>query len=372
MRHAVALGFANGELELGVLGGVEAMVRVRLAIDARGHDGLQTLLADLGTCHERGNLLLLAHLPGDVLFDIGMIDVDDDHFGRASCCSPGLYGAGRAITDFEEAHEAGRAPAARELFVGAAERREVRARARAVFEEARFPDPQIHDAAFADEIIGNRLNKAGVRLGVFVGRRRLREFAGFIVNIHVPLAGAVNTVGPVQAGVKPLRRIRCGHLHGEHEAVLVEEGAGVVFCRKVAALPAPIGPRSSKAVKNLAGVGFAAVTFFLREFGERCLVRHGAPQPRGNLGFFRLLQAAGDAGLAEVFLRQNIGGDLTEVLGDIEAVKAEDNGAVGILDFRNRPAEGNSGVRRLASRRKAPRDLHELSAPGMVFVIWWY
>ena len=89
-----------------------------------------------------------------------------------------------------------------------------------------------------------------------------------MVDVVVALAGAVDAVGPVQAGVEPLRAVRRGHLHGQHVAVLVVEGAGVVLAGEVAALPAPVGPGAGQAVEHLAGVGLAAGALLLGQLGE--------------------------------------------------------------------------------------------------------
>ena len=58
--------------------------------------------------------------------------------------------------------------AAGKRFAFAAQIGEVRAGARAIFEEARLADPEIHDAAFADEVVVDRLDEAGMALGVRV------------------------------------------------------------------------------------------------------------------------------------------------------------------------------------------------------------
>ena len=101
-------------LQLRVLRGIEAIVAVGLAVDAGLQDRLEALLADLRAGHERRDLLLLLHLPVDVGLDIRMIDVDDDHLGRAARGAAGLDGAGRAVADLEEAHQARRLAAARQ------------------------------------------------------------------------------------------------------------------------------------------------------------------------------------------------------------------------------------------------------------------
>src|SRR4029079_3667129 len=52
----------------------------------------------------------------------------------------------------------------------AARRREVGAGAGAVFEQAGFTHPQVHDAALVDEVVTDALDEAGVRLRMLVSR----------------------------------------------------------------------------------------------------------------------------------------------------------------------------------------------------------
>ncbi len=40
-------------------------------------------LGELGAGHERRDLLLLLHLPIDEVDDVGVVDIDDHHFGGA-------------------------------------------------------------------------------------------------------------------------------------------------------------------------------------------------------------------------------------------------------------------------------------------------
>ena len=200
----------------GFFGGIEAALvghagvgrdAFGLAVDAGLHDRLQPLLADLGAGDEGSDLLLLLHLPVDVFLDVGMIDVDDDHLGGAPRGAARLDGAGGAVADLQEAHQARGLAAARQLLVDAAQLGEVGAGAGAVLEEARLAHPQVHDAVLVDEIVLDRLDEAGVRLRMLVGGIGDRQLAGLVIDIEVALAGAVDAVGPVQAGVEPLRAV---------------------------------------------------------------------------------------------------------------------------------------------------------------------
>jgi hypothetical protein len=79
------------------------------------------LLDDLGAGDEGGDLLLLLHLPVDIGLDVGVVDVDHDHLGRAARGAARLDGAGGAVADLEEGHQARRLAAARQLLALAAQ-----------------------------------------------------------------------------------------------------------------------------------------------------------------------------------------------------------------------------------------------------------
>ena len=132
---------------------------------------LRCRLSSLRAGDQGGDLLLLDHLPVDELLDVGMIEIENDHLGGAARGAARLDGAGRAVADLEEAHQAARLAAAGERFAFAAQGGEIGAGAGAVLEDARLADPQVHDAAFVDQIVADRLDEAGVRGRPLVGAR---------------------------------------------------------------------------------------------------------------------------------------------------------------------------------------------------------
>ena len=256
----------DGTLERRVLLDLEAVIARSLAIDARLHDLGEMLAHDLGAGDEGGDLLFLLHLPVDVVFDVGMIDVDHHHLGRPPGGAARFDGARRAIANLEEAHEARRPSAPRQLFAIAAKPREIGPGARAIFEEPRLAHPQIHDAALVHEVVRDRLDETGMRLGMLIGRFRPDEFPSLEIDIEVSLARPVDAVGPVEAGIEPLRGIWRAFLGGEHPAKLVMKGARVFLAREIAALPPPIGPGAGEPVEHLLG-GLLAHESLL--FGKR-------------------------------------------------------------------------------------------------------
>ena len=190
-----------------------------------------------------------------------MVDIDRHHLGGAPGRAARLDRTGRAVADLEERHQAGRLAAARQTLAIGAHLGEVGAGAGAVLEKTRLADPEVHDAAFAHQIVGDALDEAGVRLRPFVSRVGLISLAVAMVDVPMALAGAVDAVGPVQAGVEPLRRVRRADLRRQHEAMFVVERARVVLAVEVAAFPSPVGPRTGHAVEDLPGAHLAAVAF---------------------------------------------------------------------------------------------------------------
>ena len=313
---------------------------------------------NLGTGDEGGNLLLFVHLPIDIGFDIGVIGIDDDHLGRTAGGAARLDGAGCAVTDLEEAHQAGGLAAAGKLFAFATQIGEVGTGAGAVLEEARLTNPKVHDAAFVDEIVFNGLDEAGMRLRMLVSGLGLGQLAGEGVDIEMALARTVDAIGPVQASVEPLWRVRRDALGGEHVGKLIAEGESIFFGREILALPAPIGPGAGEAIENLTRVDFRAITLHLRQILHGSRIGNGAPQEGRDVILFDLFQHLRNAGLAEIFLRQNVGRHLAELRRHINIRKAEHHGTIRILDFADCLAEFDFRVGRLAGLRKAAFDAH--------------
>ena len=318
-------------------------------------------LDDFRAGGQRRDLLLLLHLPVDIGLDVGVIDVDDDHFRRPPCRAARLDRAGGAVADLQERHEARGAAAARQLLVLPAQSREIGAGAGAVFEQARFPHPQVHDAALVDEVVGDRLDEAGVRLRVLVGRLRLDELAGLEVDVIMALARPVDAIGPVEPGVEPLRRIGRGDLARQHEAHLVVIGARVLLAVEIAGLPAPVGPGAGEPVEHLPGRDFRDIALVPREILERLLVRDRPPQERRHAVLLDLPEARRNARLAEIFLRQHVGRHLAPGGRNLDVVEREHHRAVRIADLALRRREGDRLIGRRARLRVVPLDPHRLS-----------
>ena len=318
--------------KLRVLPRVERRVAL-LVLETGLHDGVEMAVGEAGAGHQRGDLLLLEHLPGDEVLDVGMVDVDRHHLGRATCRATGLDGAGRPVADLEERHQAGRLAAAGELLALAAQAGEIGAGAGAVLEEAGLADPQIHDAAFVHQIVGDALDEAGMGLRALIGRGGRIGLAIEMIDEPVTLARAIDAVGPVQAGVEPLRRVGRANLCREHEAVLVVEGAGVLLAVEVAAFPAPVGPGACHPVENLARAALAAESLGFRQRNESGLVGYGSPQPLRHVRFGDADHARRHAGATEILLGEDVRRDLRPLGRHVDVLQLEDDRAVGIADL---------------------------------------
>src|SRR5438270_1288872 len=287
-----------------------------------------------------------------------MIDVDDDHLGGAPCRAAGLDRAGGAVADSQKAHQPRGAAAAGKRLAFATDLREIRAGPGAVFEEPRLAYPEVHDAALVDEVVGDRLDEAGMRLRVLVGAVGSAQLAGLVVDEIVALRRAVDAVGPMKAGVEPLRRVWRADLPGEHQADLVVKRRGVVLCVEIAALPAPIGPGPGHAVEDLAGASFTAVTGALGQRRDSRLIGGAPPQPGRKALLRNRRQTRGHTGLAEVFLREDVGSDLAPFGRHLESLGLEDDRPVGVPDLAGGGAERHGLIRIPTGRGKMARDVH--------------
>ena len=193
---------------------------------------------------------------------------------------------------------------------------------------------------------------------MLVSRLRLDEFSRLEVDVIMALARPIDAIGPMEAGVEPLRRIGRGHLAREHEAHLVVIGARVLFAVEIAAPPAPIGPGAGEAVEHLLRRSLRAHALFLRQRAQRRLVGDRAPQERGNALLLDALHARRDAGFAEIFLRQHVGRDLAPGGGNLDALKRKHHRAVGIADLALGSREGNEVIRADARLGVMPFDAH--------------
>ena len=347
--HGLA-AFPDGGLERRVLARVEAILGGAVFaggfhVLTSGQDLGQVLLGEARAGHQRGDLLLFLNLPVDVLLDVRMIDVDDDHLGRPARGAAGFDGARGPVADLEEAHQARRLAAARQGFVLTAQGREVGPGARAVLEQPCLTDPKVHDPAVAYQVVVDALDEAGMGLRMLIGGIGGDQLAGLEINVMVTLGRAVDAVSPMKARVEPLRRIGRGHLLGQHEAHFVEIGLGVGFGIEVPTFPAPVGPGAGQPVEHLLGAGFAGESLFLGQLLEGGGVGFGAPQPRRDGVLLDLLQLCGDTCLAEVFLRQHVRGDLGPGIRNLDIRLGEHDGAVRVSDLAGCLAKFDRRVR---------------------------
>ena len=150
-------------------------------------------------------LLLFDHFPVDIFLDIRMVDIHCHHLGRAAGRAARFDGPGGTVANPQEAHQPRGFAAARQALAFTAEAAEVRSGAGPVFEQPCLADPQIHNAAFIHQIVIHRLDETGMRLRMLIGAGRTGQLASLEIDIEMSLAWAVDAIGPVQAGVEPLR-----------------------------------------------------------------------------------------------------------------------------------------------------------------------
>ena len=207
--------------------------------------------------------------------------------------------------------------------------REVGAGAGAVFEQARLAHPQVHDAALVDEVVLDRLDEAGMRLRMLVGRLRLGQLAGEGVDVEVALAGAVDAIGPVQAGVEPLRRVRRDALGGEHVGELVEEGAARLPRWRSSRPSSPNRSRCRRAGRRPGGrrsrSRSARPSGSLASAASSATERHSKEGTSFSSTFFR---RAGTPALRKYFWARMSAATWLELRRHVDVVEPEDDRAV--------------------------------------------
>ena len=308
--------------------------------------------------HEGGDLLLLLDLPVDELLDVRVIHIEADHLRGAARGAARLDRAGSGVADLEEGHQPGGNPAARKRFGVTPQVGEVRSRSGAVLEEPRLTGPQVHDATFAHQVVTHGLNETRMRLRMRVGILGARDLARYGINVVVALCGAGKAVGPTVSGVEPLRRIRRGHLVGQHVAQLVVKRLGVRFGVEVVVLEAPVGPAAGKPMEDLAGIRFGGGALVGRKFGLLGLIGKRGLKPGRDALFLGGFAVLGDACFAEILLGHDVRGHLRPLLGHHHLVPLGNHGSVGIADHRLAGFKLQSLIRTFTLRGEASLDFH--------------
>ena len=200
------------------------------------------------------------------------------------------------------------------------------------------------------------IRQARVRRDMLIRRRGPRHAARLGVHIIVPLRRPLDAVGPVQPRVEPLRTVRRRHLGRQHVTVLVEERPRVLLAAEVAALPAPVGPAARQPAEHLPGVGLLAGARIIRG-------RAAALQPARHARFRHALGAGRHTGFAEVFLCQNVHGDLRPALGRQQVGHFKDHRSIGVGNARaaRHEAQGSKGF--LSFDGVVTRNMHKVVTP---------
>ena len=259
--------------------------------------------------YEEASLLLLDVFPGDELLDVRMIDIENDHLG----CPPGgstrFDRTGCPVADLEERHQARTlAPTGQGLALGA-QAREIGSGTRTHLEQAGLPDPQVHDSPLVDQVVGHRLDETGMGGGPGVGIGGRDQVAGRLVDVPETLRGPGDPVLVGQAGVEPLRAVGRGHLVGQHVLEFVLERLGIGGAFEVPVGLAPVPPGLGQAVEHVLGRVLGSQPRVAVSVDDRCAA----------------VVDLGDAGLAEVFGDDDVGGYLRPGGRNFDVLHLEDD-----------------------------------------------
>ncbi len=114
-KHPLNIGFRHRHLPCRVNGLTEGLIFPGIGLHLGGavglgdvagfQDGIEMPGADLGARHHGGHFLFFNHLPVDKRLDIGMIQVQANHFGGPAGGAARFNGPCRPIADAKEGHE---------------------------------------------------------------------------------------------------------------------------------------------------------------------------------------------------------------------------------------------------------------------------
>ena len=231
----------------------------------------------------------------DEFDDVGMIDVEDDHLGRAASLAAGLDDAGKSVESLHEAERAAGGAAAGKSFRRSAQGRQIRAGAAAPLEEHAFGLGESQDRV---ERIFHRVDEAGraLRLGVSGDA----EFDALRLGIPVPAASVGVGLDTVASDVEPDGRVEGRVLADEDVHELVVECRAVVGGLEIALRHSPVADGFGDTGNELANSGLALT-------GAELAV--------------------------QIFAGHDIGRSHGPVFGDFDVLLLEDHVALGVGDL---------------------------------------
>ncbi len=249
---------AGGEGAVGLDGAHELVGDADGVVGVLEEDGAVGLgvgaAAVVASLHEVPGLLLFLHLALDEVFDVGMVDVEDDHLGGAAGLAAGLDDAGEGVEAAHEGERAGGGAAAGEGLHGAADGGEVGAGAGTPLEEHALGLGEGEDGV---ERVLHGVDEAGGALGLGVAGDGELDLAGG--GVPVPVLGVGVGLEAVAADVEPDGRVEGDLLVEEEVGELGVEGVGVGGRGEVAVADAPVADGLGDAGDEGADAGLALV-----------------------------------------------------------------------------------------------------------------
>src|SRR5262249_5376448 len=148
----------------------------------------------------------------------------------------------------------------------------------------------------------NGLNETGMRLRMLKCIGGFDHFTGFGIDKIMPLCRPGESIGIMEPCVKPLRRIRRGHLMREHVTKLIMKSISIFRRLEVAKVLPPIGPAAGEPSKYLSGIMLSSQLQFAIRSDDR----------------ISLLISLRHSGFSKIFLGENINRELRPGLGNVD------------------------------------------------------
>ena len=119
-------------------------------------------------------------------------------------------------------------------------------------------------------------------------------------------------------------------------------------------------------MKHFLGAAFRDIALFGGQGIEGRRVGGFAPQPFGHIFLTHFAPRRGDAGLAEIFLGENVAGDLRPSRRHLNIVTLEHHRPVRVADFAAGRGEGDSRVGIPTGSGESARDFHTLAPKSKI------
>lgn len=110
---------------------------------------------------------------------------------------------------------------------------------------------------------------------------------------------------------------------GENIGKIVKEGEGVLLRIEIEEIKEKIGKCEREEIEKMERVNLRKVELELRKIGERIIVGKREKEKRGKVIIIKIIEEGGKERIEEIFMWENVRGEMDELWGKIDVLKKE-------------------------------------------------